>query len=166
MAGRGFVFPAPERPSAFPSSLLSEGGGQFHLLQHFVCPFLHQLHLRSMPRGASVLFTEALNRLQQDLAAYSGAPESQKQEETRTAERLVQALFMHRILLCNSEAGCYVKILQKLWELEDQGLVSRRCERWMATQVSFCLKSTAYGYGVLQALQIHHAPVMLHHEYN
>lgn len=32
---------------------------------------------------------------------------------------------MHRVLLCNSEAACYVKILQKLWEYEDQGLISQ-----------------------------------------
>ncbi|KAI5082692.1 hypothetical protein GOP47_0002435 [Adiantum capillus-veneris] len=117
------------------------------LLQHCAGSFLHHLHLRSLPRNGSVLLKDALQRLQKNLASYCGAPENQKQEEARIAERLVQAvsftaaatapsivaqhvffcmqLYMHRTLLCDSDAACYVKILQTLWEFEDQCLILR-----------------------------------------
>lgn len=84
MARRAFL------PSDYALPL--PGHGRLHFLQHFVGPFLHHLHLRSIPRGATIFFKEALIHLQHDVDAYSGAPESQKQEETRTAERLVQAV--------------------------------------------------------------------------
>lgn len=125
MAAIALVSPATAGSSDFASLSSGHDHHRHHLLQHFVRPFLHHLHLRTISR-TNVVSNESLNRLQQELMTYSGSPEGQQQEETRTAEQLVQALYSHRILLCNSEAAAYAKILQKLWEFEDQGLILRR----------------------------------------